>query len=63
MATKELMKTLKSEEGIAHAALTMAVAILVERIKGLPKEDRGALVEEHKQSYTDDSRQIPGIAV
>jgi DNA-binding XRE family transcriptional regulator len=42
MATKELMKVPQSED-IAHEALTMALAILVERIKRLSDDDRNDL--------------------
>jgi ribosome-binding protein aMBF1 (putative translation factor) len=44
-----MMKALRSEGGICHAALTMALAILVERIARLPKADRDELFELTKE--------------
>ena len=42
MATTEVTRLVRTEEGIAHVALTMAVGIVVERIQRLPQEDRTA---------------------
>jgi DNA-binding XRE family transcriptional regulator len=47
--TREAIKALRSEGGISHAALTMALAILVERIARLPKDDRDDLFELAKE--------------
>ena len=51
MATKELVK-LDSREGVRHAALTMAVGIVVDRIQRLSQEDRNDLYELMKDLLT-----------
>jgi DNA-binding XRE family transcriptional regulator len=45
MATKEVVRALRAEGGVTNTALTLAVAIVMERIKSLPQEDRDDLFE------------------
>lgn len=49
MLTRETFKQLRSEGGINHAALTMAISIFIDRIRTLPKEDRNDLYDLTKE--------------
>ncbi|MGH7135972.1 MAG: hypothetical protein ACREHD_09545, partial [Pirellulales bacterium] len=55
MTTREMNRSARQEESlkvspdIQHEAITMALAILVDRIRGLPQEDREDLFELVKE--------------
>ena len=49
MATKQIKRGQQPQEDISRRALTMALGILVERIQGLPEDDRKDLYELMKE--------------
>jgi DNA-binding XRE family transcriptional regulator len=49
MVTKQVERVQKPQEDISRRALTMALGILVERIQGLPEDDRKDLYELMKE--------------
>ncbi len=66
MATMEITKYTNSPEGISHAALTMAIGIVMERIQKLPQEDRNDLYELLKElvtAQTCDERESIGVTM
>jgi hypothetical protein len=45
MANQEITRLLQPSGGIEHAALTMAIGIITQRVQSLPKEDQQDLYE------------------
>ncbi len=52
---QENTKLLNQEGGIEHAALTMAVGVITQRVQRLPKEDKNELYELLKEFITAES--------
>jgi len=62
MATKEMTKAGKPEN-LQNQALTMALAILVERIRNLPKDDKNDLYELMKEVPDADAEDLQEIGI
>lgn len=62
MATKEMTRAGKPEN-LQNQALTMALAILVERIRSLPKDDKEDLYELMKEVPAADADELQEIGI